>query len=209
MNIYDGAAREILLDPSIESISVDELYGEWKVWAGIPANAGFLPAFRTFGGDPLIAGQNAPAYFFLTNGWRCIVDGFEVVVGTNLYTDEGDSALIFRNGGVGNVKNSDSPTVYPEQQDVTVDLDAIANAVAAKFAFVGDKVAAQIETVPTITQELGLNSVQAQQLNDLWQLEGLDPNQPMNVSPIRRSAGSGLVLQIVREGDDVTVYRES
>jgi hypothetical protein len=70
-------------------------------------------------------------------------------------------------------------------------------------------VAAQIETVPTITQELGLNSVQAQQLNDLWQLEGLDPNQPMNVSPIRRSAGLGLVLQIVREGDDVTVYRES
>ena len=167
-----------------------EANGEITVSGNLFARDPSLPLFEQ--------AQGFDAFLRLTVSTRAVV----VEVGTSGLTASESSKLAA-------IPSNPLLTTDERIETSTADLDAIADAVAAKFRFVDDKVAAQIDTVPTITQELGLNSVQAQQLSDLWQLEGLDPNQPMNVSPIRRSAGSSLVLQIVREGDDVTVYRES
>jgi hypothetical protein len=110
---FDGSGRYILLEPGVDTLDVEsELYSEWKRWSSLEINLKYLGAFRTFGGDQTIAGQFAPKYFFLTNGWRIIVDnGVDLLVGTNLYTDELDSPfLVFSNSTV-SLNNSDAAVV--------------------------------------------------------------------------------------------------
>lgn len=111
--VFSGSTKEILVNNDVTEIDVKtDLYSEWKRWAIEDNNLGYLQAFRTFGGDPTITGQFAPAYFFLTNGWRVIVDsGIEVSVGTNLYTDELDSPFIVSNNSAVSLRNSDAATV--------------------------------------------------------------------------------------------------
>ena len=111
--IFSGPTKEILVNNDVTDIDVKvDLYSEWKRWSIENNNLGYLQAFRTFGGDPTITGQFAPAYFFLTNGWRVVVDsGIEVSVGTNLYTDELDSPFIVSNNSAVSLRNSDAATV--------------------------------------------------------------------------------------------------
>ena len=109
---FDGANRRIIVNPGVSQIDVSrDLYSEWKLWVLQGNNTQYLPAFRVFGGDQTIVGQFAPSYFFLINGWRVIVDNQNVVIGINLYTDEGDSPIIAINGGTASVRNSDAPIV--------------------------------------------------------------------------------------------------
>ena len=104
---FDGASKTITVS-GVTSQDVQGMYSDWKEW--VLLNPQWLPAFRTFGGDPTVAGQTAPRYFFLINGWRVLVDGIDVEFSTNLYTQEGDEPVIPLNGGTAIVKNSDSPT---------------------------------------------------------------------------------------------------
>lgn len=110
---FDGVNKEILLVFGVETLDVEvDLYSEWKRWANQEINLKFLQAFRTFGGDQTIAGQFAPKYFFLTNGWRIVVDsGIDLLVGTNLYTDELDSPFIVTNNSTVSLNNSDAAVV--------------------------------------------------------------------------------------------------
>ena len=101
---FDGPNKIININFGETEIDAQrDLYSAWKRWvtvdpsgAGIPYNSGYLPAFRTTGGDPVGAGQNISGYFFLINGWR--VRSWEgdhfLTVNGNLYVDEGGSPFI-------------------------------------------------------------------------------------------------------------------
>jgi len=110
---FDGPNKLINLNPGENTLDVQiDLYSEWKRWVVLEFNLKFEQAFRTFGGDQTIAGQFAPRYFFLTNGWRIVVDnGVDLLVGTNLYTDELDSPFIVTNDSTVSLNNSDASVV--------------------------------------------------------------------------------------------------
>jgi len=110
---FNGIDREINILSGVTTLDVQiDLYSEWKRWAVLENNLKFLQAFRTFGGDQTISGQFAPRYFFLTNGWRIIVDtGEDITVGVNLFTDELDAPFILTNNSTVTLRNSDSPVV--------------------------------------------------------------------------------------------------
>jgi hypothetical protein len=90
-----------------------DLYSLWKDWV-LLNNAGFAPAFRTFGGDPTSAGQFAPKFYFLLNNWRVYVDGTivpTVDVALNLYVEGGGDPFVKVNGATVNNKLSDIPVI--------------------------------------------------------------------------------------------------
>ena len=105
-HVFDGQARLIYLDSATPQVSVKGLYSDWKEWSN-STGLQYLQAFRSFGGDPTTTGQTAPAYYFLTNGWRVVVDGFDAILSYNLYTDEGDEPVITQNSGTAILNNSD------------------------------------------------------------------------------------------------------
>ena len=105
---FDWANKRINVNADTVSLNVEQdLYSEWKIWARLDSNLWYLSAFRTFGWDPTIPWQSAPKYFFLTNWWRCVVDWIDVIVATNLYTDELDFPFIKLNWGSVSLTNSD------------------------------------------------------------------------------------------------------
>ena len=121
---FVGSEKRIYIDVSTPDVDVEDLYSRWKDWVLEGTNMQWLPAFRTFGGDVTIEGQTAPKYFFLINGWRVVVDGFDSTFATNLYTDEGDSAVITLNGATAQIKNSDAPIIEYVQGETTLGYSA-------------------------------------------------------------------------------------
>ena len=86
VSIFDGIGRIITLASGIPISSgtnftdaESEMYSEWKRWAKLSDNAKFAPAFRTIGGDPLGAGVDAGAFFFLQNQARTVSEGGWVI----------------------------------------------------------------------------------------------------------------------------------
>lgn len=137
---FDGSAKRVYIDSLEPNVSVQELYSDWKEWALQGNNLGFAQAFRTFGGDPTVEGQTAPAYYFLTNGWRVVVDGFYATFSYNLYTDEGENPIITLNGGTSLLNNSDVGIVKTEldeslDYDGTIYIDAEAVGSGAVYPY--------------------------------------------------------------------------
>ncbi len=116
--IFDGDTRRIHLKEGVKALNAQaDLYSAWKRWSMYTdtMNMKFPQAFRSFGGDTTSPGNNAPAYYFLTNGWRIVVDGRrtpDLEVGVNLYTDEGESPFLVTNEAT--VMNSRSDGVRAE-----------------------------------------------------------------------------------------------
>lgn len=108
---FSGNVRQILITSGVTDVEVQDMYSRWKQWTQETDNSKYFQAFRTFGGDPTIAGQFAPKYFFLTNGWRVVVDYGEVSFGTNLYTDELEFPYIVGPGAGVSDRNSDAVVV--------------------------------------------------------------------------------------------------
>jgi len=109
--IFSGDSKSIIIVSGVTNVNVQDMYSRWKEWAQVSDNSKYLGAFRTFGGDPTIAGQFAPSYYFLTNGWRVLVDFGEVDFGVNLYTDELEPPVIVGLGSAASIRNSDAVTV--------------------------------------------------------------------------------------------------
>ena len=119
--------------------SVRAIYSAWKTWV-FSGNVQWLPAFRTVGGDPTVqvdgTQQYAPSYYFLTHGWRVVVDGIDTVFTTNLYTDEGELAVLTYNNGTARILNSDvgqigASDIQIDASQLNIDYSAIAAAVWA------------------------------------------------------------------------------
>lgn len=118
---FDGSNKLININPDVSSINViADLYSAWKHWLLESDNTKYPQAFRTFGGDPTNREETqfAPQYFFLMNNWKVLVDGIDLVVQSNLYTDSGESPFtVINNGSVSN-RNSDSQVVINDIEKV-------------------------------------------------------------------------------------------
>ena len=108
---FSGESKRIIVSSGVTSVDVQDMYSRWKDWTMVSDNSKFSQAFRTFGGDPTIAGQFAPRYFFLTNGWRVEVNHDEVDFGVNLYTNELEPPVIVSAGAAASIRNSDAVNV--------------------------------------------------------------------------------------------------
>ena len=106
---FDGSGKTITVT-SVSELTAIEVYSDWKEWVLLSDNAKYLKAFRLFSGDPTSAGQYAPSYFFLTNGWRLIITNLDLAFGGNLYTEEGDSPFVNTDSNITH-KTSDASTV--------------------------------------------------------------------------------------------------
>jgi hypothetical protein len=112
---FSGQTKRIIITSGVTDVDVQDMYSRWKNWSQTSDNSKFLQAFRTFGGDPTIAGQFAPRYFFLTNGWRVVVDSNnDVNFATNLYTDELEPPVIVSGDSTASIFNSDAVNVENE-----------------------------------------------------------------------------------------------
>jgi hypothetical protein len=118
---FSGQNKSMNITIGGSEINVEkDLYSGWKVWTTESDNAKYLQAFRTFGGDPTSAGQFAPKYFFLLNGWRVYVDGTvtaNVDVALNLYVDGGGNPFVLSNNAVVSNLRSDVAVVESLLQD--------------------------------------------------------------------------------------------
>lgn len=95
---FDGIRKIITVNSGISDISVKtDLYSSWKEWVMVDNNSKYPSAFRVTGGDPLGGGAFTGDVYFLTNGWRILLDhsiNFDGVI----YTDETDSPFVVADG---------------------------------------------------------------------------------------------------------------
>jgi len=94
---FDGINKLVIL-PSIGSFDVKaNLYSAWKEWVAQGANAKFLPAFDTTGGDAIGTGQEIAPYFFLRNdlGWRIKMPSAngDITITGNLFARDPNTTL--------------------------------------------------------------------------------------------------------------------
>jgi len=66
---FNGTTKIITVNSGVTTLNVQvDLYSDWKEWAIL--NPGYLPAFRSVGGDQLQTDYFLAPTFFLLNGWR-------------------------------------------------------------------------------------------------------------------------------------------
>jgi len=125
---FNGDLKRIYVT-GVSSIVVRNIYSAWKDWLLLSNNLRYIQAFRVVGGDPTISGQSSPVYYFLTNGWRIVIDGINVTFSYNIYTDEGENPIIALNGGTAILNNSDVGVVQSNAGEI-VSYQNILNALA-------------------------------------------------------------------------------
>ncbi len=59
-----------VLDSGVTSISVSELYSDWKAWLRLTNNAQFQFAYESLGGNLVTGATTIPFFAFLINGWQ-------------------------------------------------------------------------------------------------------------------------------------------
>lgn len=95
---FDGVNRQMYVTPEVSTINVErDLYSDWKEWSLLEDNVKYTQAMRSVGGDPLPNGDKLGNTFFLTNGWRIVLDHSVDFVG-NLFTDETTSPFVVQQG---------------------------------------------------------------------------------------------------------------
>jgi hypothetical protein len=79
---------------AVNSLSVQEVYSEWKAWLlADPSRLGYPAAFRQVGSDPISATKNLGTTYFLLNGWRFrpTESSHKVTLVGNIFTDPAGS----------------------------------------------------------------------------------------------------------------------
>ena len=133
---FNGSSRIITLVSGVISFDVQDLYSEWKEFAAVGSNLKFAPAFRTTGGDPLTAGIDAGAYFFLQNqasgvatgNWR--IKPFEadatVIVAGNLVSEDSTFPIAIPTDGEFTVLLAGLQPITQNIDEILVDVQAVA-----------------------------------------------------------------------------------
>lgn len=115
---FDGPNKRIIINSGVTDIDVQQdIYLPWKQWV-IDSGSMYLPAFRTFGGDPTTLNQNAPTYYFLINNWLVKAVDVYVTVHENLYSDDSVNPFVITNSAVLS-RNSDIPGISEINNSLT------------------------------------------------------------------------------------------
>lgn len=136
---FDGVTKIITINTGITDIDVKlDLYVEWKKWVQESDNSKWLPAFRTFGGDPTTINQNAPSYYFLINNWIVLVQNLNLTIHDNLYSDDytvpyinSGSTILSKNSDIPGINNVESSLtgITTTLSGITQDLDNISSSI--------------------------------------------------------------------------------
>jgi hypothetical protein len=177
---FDGPNKRITLTAGTTSVGVRELWSRWVDWHALSDNSKYLPAFAQVGGNDIDtgAGTKIPVYAFLQNGWR--VKPQEA----NHTINVGDGILLVDGGGDPFVNTTGSYVVRINYQQPVQ---------AISFDSGGGGGG-------------GLTSTQADQLQRIFELHGLDPAKPLVVSPTARTAGD-LAQTVAEAAGTTTVTR--
>lgn len=169
---FDGDQKLITVSEFVTEIGVKpELYSDWKEWAKLYDNSKFLPAFRTTGGDPVGGGLYSGDIYFMTNGWKVVIQA-QVIVNGIIYDDTpGESPFIVQPGG--GVRNVVSNLAYaynitgvtpPSVQEIRQEMDAN----SSKLISIKNKIDT-LNNAPTVVEirtEIDSNSTKLQQISD-------------------------------------------
>lgn len=96
---FDGPNRLIIVNPGVAELNVKiDIYSNWKEWAKFYDYGKYPPAIRSIGGDPTVGGVFAGDIYFLTNGWRLIIDITQTALTGSLFSDDFETPLINEDG---------------------------------------------------------------------------------------------------------------
>ena len=108
---FDGPNKLITVVSGVTELDVEsEIYTHWKLWVLNSGGSMYDAAFRVSGGDPILGNQSVPTYYFLINGWKLVITDLNLVITTNLYSDDYLSPFVLNNSSL-IVKNSDMPCI--------------------------------------------------------------------------------------------------
>lgn len=187
---FDGASRSILVHPEVTSLDIrNDVYSAWIRWVGMHDNARWLRAMRYSGADPIPGGETGVT-FFVTNGWKLILDLNKVAVEGVLFSDNYPTAYW---------ADADSPLFPAKVAALVNSAVSYQNVVTGDLADVPSKeeIAAQVRA--TLTEELA-------RIIELAKIHGLVSGSPLTVTPTSRSAG-GINQTVAESGETVTVTR--
>jgi hypothetical protein len=85
---FNGVNKTINVNSDVTTLDIrSEVYSLWVDWLEFGTNSSFPLAMRYSGMDPIPNGESG-GIFFLTNGWRLIIDFNKVAVFGVLYSDD-------------------------------------------------------------------------------------------------------------------------
>lgn len=182
--IFNGSTKTITLTSGTVSLSVRDLWSRWVDWLLTSDNTKFLPAFSQVGGNDIDinSGTKIPIYLFLINGWRLKPQEAHHTLNV------GDGILLVDGGGDPFVNTTGNFMVRINYQQPVQ---------AISFTSGGGG-----------GGSVGLTPEQALQLEELHRIQGLDPNNPLYVTPSSRVSGS-INLELTGDGiNQTTVTRQ-
>lgn len=124
---FDGVRKTVTVNPAEPLLNIrNDVYSAWVDWFVLEDNLRFASAIRVSGYDPIPGGFTG-ATFFMTNGWKLIIELTDVKVDGVLYSDDYDTAFFTPTGKavypalVSSVVNSTTTT----QNVVTGDISTV------------------------------------------------------------------------------------
>lgn len=177
---FDAATKRIILDSA--SVTASEIFSRWEDWMLLSDNSKYLPAFRHAGGDDLGGGLSIPNYLFLSNGWRVrpMEISHNLTITGNLFVDGGGVPVVSTLG------------TFQVNVNYTVPVQAQGISTSGGSGPTASEIADSVRT--ELAPELA-------RLLELAMLHGLDPSNPLTVTPTSRVAGG--VSQAI-SGDGTT-----
>jgi hypothetical protein len=208
---FDGVNKLCILGIGSSSLDVQDMYSRWKEWVMEDENAKFLPFLDVVGGNVTTGSNQISSYFFVLNGWKIrpreashtlTVDGI-------LNVDGGGDPFT---NTLGNWRvrivqivpmQAETITIAGEGGTGTTGPTALEIAAAVR-----DELSVELTHLSSLQNGLGLDSVQATMLLEIYRLYGLDPTKPLIVSNTTRTvSGGGIVQQIATNQTSTTVTR--
>jgi hypothetical protein len=200
---FDGINKLILINEGVTDLDVQaDIYSNWKEWVQLEENLKYTTPFKIVGGEPTVAGQRLDVTYFLINGWKIKpfpgsytlnlvgnifdVDGGDIKVPADVVQGRANNITINLNTSV-IVRQVDTGTgtggLTPDEHNTLYNIEGIVISIQN-------------------TQNTQLSSIEAK-LNEIWQLHGLDVNNPLRVTQTERTFGT-VAQTIVTTGENQT-----
>lgn len=179
--------RIVEIDASGDNeLDLVEIYSEWKTWLlADPVRAGYPPAFREVGGDPISQTQSLGTTFFLLNGWRIrpAESHHKLTIVGNIFTEPAGESVFVPTTGAFTVNAETRVSNLIDVVDVGGDPTLIADAVWATPQ-------ATLDSIPGAAGRAML---------EIFRFMGLDPTRPLisNSGAGTQAAGGSIALNIV------------